>query len=180
MNRFDACLDFVLECEGGKCDDPHDRGGRTAFGVTQVNYDSYRVKRGLPPRDVWDIEYNEVKDIYLEGYWVQVKGDQLPAPLDLAVFDAAVNCGPRRAAKWLQAAIGMPMGEIDGVLGANTLRYVSDVKTANDVIPTFHRFQKLREEHYSSLCLRDSTQTKFLRGWNNRIIAVNQRASEIA
>jgi lysozyme family protein len=178
MARFDDCLDFVLAKEGGKVDDPHDRGGRTAFGVTQVTYDNYRVKRGLPQRDVWDIERNEIKDIYLDGYWLQVKGDQLPAPLDLAVFDAAVNCGPRRVARWLQAAIGMAPGEVDGVLGANTLRYIHDVVVSNEVNRTFHRFQKLREEHYADLCRRDPSQNRFINGWNNRIIAVNQKASE--
>jgi lysozyme family protein len=31
----------------------------------------------------------------------------LPGPLALVVFDAAVNSGPGRAVRWLQAALGV-------------------------------------------------------------------------
>ena len=74
---FDDALAFVLKREGGRVDDPKDRGGRTNRGVTQRVYDRYREQHDLPPADVWDILPAEVKAIYRAGYWDAVKGDTL-------------------------------------------------------------------------------------------------------
>ena len=39
---YERSLQFVLEREGGRVDDPRDRGGRTNKGVTQRVYDAHR------------------------------------------------------------------------------------------------------------------------------------------
>lgn len=36
-----------------------------------------------------------------------MRGDDLPPGLDLIAFDAAVNSGPSRGAKWLRPALGV-------------------------------------------------------------------------
>lgn len=178
MSRFDTCLEFVLGKEGGKVDDPTDRGGRTNKGITQSTYDSFRKSKGLASKDVWEIDDSEVKEIYFSSYWNPIKCGQLPAPLDLAVFDAGVNCGTRRSAKWLQSALGLPFADIDGVIGIKTLTYVSDAKIANEIDRVFARFQDLRNTHYKDLVLRDPSQAKFIKGWQNRIVAVNEAAKD--
>ena len=47
-----------------------------------------------------------------------MRGDDLPPALALLVFDAAVNNGVARAARWLQQALGVTA---DGAIGPVTL-----------------------------------------------------------
>ena len=59
-----------------------------------------------------------VGPLYKRKYWDKVAGDLLPSGLDYAVFDAAINSGPGRAAKWLQELVGVTA---DGAIGPGTL-----------------------------------------------------------
>jgi lysozyme family protein len=112
---FQASLPFVLRWEGGFVDHPKDPGGRTNKGVTQRVYDDWRRRQGLPQRDVKAIEEAEVQQIYESGYWIPPRCDLLGRQLDLVQFDTAVNMGPGRAVRLLQAAVG---AGIDGDFGS--------------------------------------------------------------
>ena len=70
--------------------------------------------RALTPADV--------APLYKRKYWDKIKGDDLPNGVDYVVFDAAINSGPGRAAKWLQACVGV---EPDGGIGPKTLSAVA-------------------------------------------------------
>jgi hypothetical protein len=96
---FDAALRFTLRWEGGKVDHPSDRGGRTAYGITQRRYDAWRRELGQPVRDVWLIEKQEMRTIYERHYWRPVA--DLAWPLAAAAFDFAVNSGVSRARRYL-------------------------------------------------------------------------------
>jgi lysozyme family protein len=84
---------------------PADPGGATNYGVTQAVYNKYRRTHRKSVRPVKEIQASEVADIYRTGYWHAVAGDKLPAGVDYATFDAAVNSGPARAKKWLNASL---------------------------------------------------------------------------
>lgn len=99
---FEKALKFVLKWEGGFVDHPSDSGGPTNFGITQVTYDSYRVKNKLEFRSVKDISSNEVVQIYKEIYWDATDCDKYEPALAIALFDTAVHSG-RRLAKELLA-----------------------------------------------------------------------------
>lgn len=121
---FKRSMPLVLKHEGGKVDDPRDPGGRTNQGVTQRVYNGYRVKRGLPVLDVYDMEPAERDAIYKLQYWDAIHGDQLPDGVDYVVFDGAVNSGPSQSIKWLQRALGnLP---VDGQIGQATLAAVAE------------------------------------------------------
>jgi len=117
--NYAAALKQVLKYEGGKVDDPRDPGGRTAYGVTQDTYDAWRKKQNLPKADVFNISQNEVASIYRQEYWDRIRGDDLPSGVDFAVFDMAVNSGVSRAAKTLQAVVGVTQ---DGQIGPATIQ----------------------------------------------------------
>jgi lysozyme family protein len=62
---------------------------------------------------------SEVAAIYKNLYWDRVSGDNLPDGVDFAVFDFAVNSGVSRAAKYLQAVVGVTQ---DGQIGPATIQ----------------------------------------------------------
>lgn len=166
MTRFIECLEFVLAREGGKVDDPADRGGRTAFGITQSVYDAWRPV----PRDVWAITPEEVAEIYRSRYWDAIKGDQLPPRFDLALFDSSVNHGRGNAVKFLQRSLSTAD---DGVLGPVTMGELIARIGAGEADETLRRYISARRAFYAAIVARDPSQAKFSRGWSNRLAALS-------
>lgn len=166
--RFRICVDQVLAHEGGYVDHPRDPGGCTNFGITRATLEAWR---GAPTNcgAVRTMPVLEARQIYRARYWNGIQGDQLPAGVDLCVFDAAVNSGPVRSAQWLQAAVGV---ERDGAIGPVTLAAVHGVP-ANDVIL---RLIAARLAFLRSL----STWNAFGRGWTRRVEAVRSVALQMA
>ena len=145
---FERALGFVLRWEGGKVDDPHDRGGRTNRGVTQRTYDGWRVDHGLAARDVYLLEEDELRDIYRTLYWWPAK--DLTWPLSLVVFDTAVLFGTSRATGWLAAVTWIEATPYEQAFAILCLR---------------------RERHLDRVA-KDRTQARFLAGWMNRLDAL--------
>lgn len=102
--QFLLCLPLIITQEGGNDDDPHDPGGRTSRGIIQREYDKYRKRHGLPVRDVWHADWDEIFDIYYGEYWLPWC-PQIWHGLDLMVFDQSVNQGLSQAVKNLQRAL---------------------------------------------------------------------------
>jgi hypothetical protein len=154
MSRFETLLPWILKWEGGVfTDDPDDRGGATKWGVIQERYDQYRTAQGKMLQSVRLIHRNEVNDIYRQYYWDAIDADKLPAPLDLAAFNVAVNSGPTRAIKWLSNTTGTPMERAEKLCD----RY---------------------EQFYFSIVSANNSQSKFLRGWLNRLNDCRQEIAE--
>lgn len=167
--NFEACLRETLTHEGGFSNHPADLGGATMRGVTQRVYDGYRDRRGLTRQTVRRIAEAELRAIYKAQYWDAVRGDNLPAGVDLAVFDYAVNSGPSRAIRALQMVLGVtPDGELGEVtLAALHARVASGVVTALcDRRMAFLRALK--------------TWPDFGKGWTERVDAVRARARAMA
>lgn len=166
-NNFEKALALVLEHEGGYVDHPKDPGGATNKGVTQAVYDAYRKVRGRGHMSVKFITDEELRAIYKFQYWDKVQGDFLPSGLDYAVFDFAVNSGVTRAAKYLQAVLGVAQ---DGQIGARTLAAITGpVKTIKALCD--RRMSFLRN-------LR--TFLTFGRGWTRRVTEVRAHALDMA
>jgi len=121
MDRnFARALALVLKSEGGWSDNPVDPGGATMKGVTLANFRRY-VKADASKDDLRKISDAQLATVYRRFYWDAVAGAELPGGVDYAVFDFAVNSGPGRAAKYLQAAVGAAQ---DGRIGPATLSAV--------------------------------------------------------
>jgi len=166
-SNLDAALRLVLAHEGGYSDNPADPGGKTNRGVTQRVYDAYRKRKGLGIQSVRGILADEVAEIYKHQYWDAVRADDLPAGLDYAVFDYAVNSGPRRAIQDLQRTLGVTP---DGIIGSVTLAAIGDVFTVIDRLCE-RRLAFLRGlKHYKT----------FGRGWERRVAEVADAAVAMA
>jgi lysozyme family protein len=166
MNRFDYCLAVVLRAEGGYSDRQADRGGATNHGVTQKTYDQFRKDSGLSPRDVKQISTDEVTAVYRTMYWAVAKCGLLPQPLDLYVFDGAVNHGPRRATKILQGVLGVGA---DGSFGPVSITALQEETTAGHLAELANNYLAARLDFYDGIVEDDETQRANLNGWRNRI-----------
>ena len=172
MNRFDECLKFILKWEGGYSDHPSDRGGKTNRGITQKTYDDWRTGKGLGRSPVSGISMDEVRGIYHDRYWRTSRCGDCPEPVDLALFDSSVNCGPKQAIKFLQRALYIPDDGAFGPVTAHTLKTTSlpPIEIAKSLIDH-------REDFYDRLVQSDPRQIVFAKGWNNRL---NDIRKEIA
>ena len=164
-SNLDNAMKWMLAHEGGYVNHPKDPGGATNLGVTQRVYDFYRKRKGQSQRSVRAITADEVAAIYKEQYWDAVRGDDLPDGLDYAVFDYAVNSGPKRAIMELQRVIG---AGVDGIPGMETLG------KARDVDP-FHAIEDLCARRMRFLKGLRHWRT-FGRGWTARVMGVKDGA----
>lgn len=165
---FDRALALVLELEGGFVADPRDPGGATNHGITRATLARARGR----PASVADVEAltrAEAGTIYRHSYWTDVGGDDLPAGLDLAVFDFGVNSGPARAIKALQTALGL---KADGRIGPATLAALA----VCDAATTIRRVTADR----LGFMRRLSTWTAFGRGWTPRVTRVERESIALA
>lgn len=163
QSGFDRALRETLKWEGGYSNHPRDPGGATMKGVIQKVYDAYRRKKGQPTRSVKHLSDAELFDIYRHNYWNLVRGDELPAGVDYAVFDAGVNSGPSQAIKWLQRTVGVPA---DGTLGDRTLEAVLERDAASVVAGVCDR--------RLAFCRSLKTWDAFGAGWSRRIAGVKK------
>ena len=126
-SNFDEALKAVLKHEGGFSNHPSDPGGMTNLGVTKAVWDAW-VGHEVDEKTMRALTPEKVAMLYKAKYWDKTKCSDLPDGVDYAVFDAAVNSGPGRAAKWLQACVGV---EQDGGIGPKTLAAVAKFKPAD-------------------------------------------------
>ena len=167
QENFESALVHVLKHEGGYVNHPRDPGGATNKGVIQRTYNGYLRRKGRSLQSVRLITDEEVADIYKSQYWDAIHGDELPHGVDYCTFDAAVNSGPGRAAKWLQRAI---VAKVDGAIGNETLGKVRTV--APDVI-----VNRMCDDRMSFL-RRLRHWSTFGKGWTRRVRGVRSVSLE--
>lgn len=167
-SNFAKCLPEILKHEGGWADHPKDPGGATMKGIT---IGTYRQWKGRPvtKAELRAISDEEVAAIYKRNYWDKVRGDDLPAGLDLVAFDAAVNSGPSRGARWLQTALGVAA---DGKVGPKTVAAALEADTATAI----NRALDVRLSFLKGL----KTWPTFGKGWGRRVEDVRKKALGMA
>ena len=89
-------IEFVLFWEGGYVNDPHDPGGETKYGI---------CKRAYPHLDIKNLDVSTAEAIYKSDYWNVCHCDDIPSPMDIVIFNIAVNQGPTTALKIYSYAI---------------------------------------------------------------------------
>jgi lysozyme family protein len=163
-DRFDACLDRVLAAEGGFVNNPADPGGATNLGITQRTLSEFRDAE-VTEEDVRALTRAEAREIYRARYWIPMRCADLPAGIDLMVFDFGVNAGPGRSVRLLQRSAGVTA---DGAVGPITLASVQACRPS-DLIT---RLAEGRMAYYKGL---ESFPT-FGRGWTRRVDQTRQAA----
>jgi lysozyme family protein len=155
MSDYQQCFDKIILAEGGYVDDKNDPGGETKYGIS---------KRQYPNLDIKNLQIEQVKKIYKEDYWDKVHGDEIRYPLNLFLFDCAVNQGVQVAIKLLQRTMGIQQ---DGILGVNTQKAITKFGKSLET-----NFMAERALYYTGTRNFD----KFGRGWFSRIFKITREA----
>jgi len=164
LSNFPASLALVLKSEGGFVNHPSDPGGMTNLGVTKKVWEAW-VKHPVDEAEMRSLTPELVGPLYKTNYWDACHCSDLIRGVDYAVFDAAVNMGSSRAAKLLQAALGVTA---DGSIGRATIA----AATAADPVELLEAFSLGKEAFYQSL----PTFGVFGKGWLNRVAHVQDAA----
>jgi lysozyme family protein len=173
ISNWDKSFNMVIAHEGGFTNDERDPGnklpdgrkGSTMLGCTQANWEKY-VGHTVTQDDMKLLKKEDVKPLYKRDYWDAVRGDDLPAGVDYAVFDFAINAGPAAARKMIQKALGVTA---DGSIGPATLKAIQDAE-GKDLL---EKFSHSKEAFYKSL----STFPTYGKGWLKRVADVQTSAS---
>jgi lysozyme family protein len=152
---FENAFRKIIEVEGGYVNNPDDPGGATRWGVTEL---VARSNGYTGPMEKFPIDV--AKRIYKESYWDAVRGNELPWPVNLYLFDMAVNSGPVQAIKTLQKTLNVT---VDGILGPVTLSAASAMNKNQQCL-----FLADRAMFYTQL----ATFQTFGRGWLKRLFMV--------
>ena len=166
--NFASSLAHVLKHEGGWADHPRDPGGATMKGVTLKTYSDW-LGRQATKDELRAISDEHLRTIYKARFWDAVRGDELPSGVDYVVFDMAVNSGPGRAARMLQAAVGATP---DGAIGPKSLAAV----LAQDPAALIAAFQRNRQHFLEALPTFDA----FGKGWTRRVTEAGEIGLKLA
>lgn len=138
--NFAKALDLVLKYEGGRSNNPADPGGLTIYGISAKSYlNEVKQMDALWQQGKYEDAKKIAAKIYEKNYWNACNCDSLPSPLDIIVFDTAVNMG---------------------VYTAKLL-----LKEAED----WHDYLFLRAIRYIDITTKNQKLFVFLAGWRNRI-----------
>jgi lysozyme family protein len=165
--NFEACLALVLAHEGGWSNHSQDPGGVTNLGVTQRAWEAWKGEP-VTEEEMRNLTPEMVTPFYREMYWDKARCDDLPEGVDYCVFDAAVNSGVSRSAKWLQQGVGVLP---DGQIGPKTLATVT-AAAISDLEGLVEDIIEQRLLFLQSLV----TWGTFGRGWGKRVVAVRRAA----
>lgn len=148
-DAIDNLITKVIAREGGYVNHPEDKGGPTAFGITQETLSAWRG-RAVSPFQVSVLTEAEAREIYRTNYFRGLEGVTDPKVLEF-LFDYATNSGTGRAVKALMT-----------VLGGKKL---ADVKQDTLYWPLVCE----RLDNYLRIIGNDTSQVVFAIGWANRI-----------
>jgi lysozyme family protein len=149
--RFLTFFEWLMRWEGEVYEnDPDDPGGATKYGIDQRSHPEVNIRR---------LTRDQAQAIYVSDYWVPIRGQELPAPLDWVMADIAVNNGRTRAVKWLQEELNTVA---DGIFGKVTLAAVRK----HDEKDLARALLNRREAFYRQIAT--GRKRKFLKGWLNR------------
>ena len=173
LSNWDKSFDMVIAHEGGFTNDERDPGnklpdgrkGSTMLGCTQANWEKY-IGHQVTQDDMKALKKEDVKPLYKRDYWDAVKGDNLPAGVDYAVFDFAINAGSSAARKMIQKALGVTA---DGAIGPATMKAIQEA----DALDLLDKFSHSKEAFYKSL----PTFQTYGKGWLKRVADVQTSAS---
>lgn len=171
---IDAIIDGLMAREGGYVDHKDDKGGATAFGITEATARSFGYT-GL----MRDLRKDMARHIYRRQY-IDYPGFDKIIPLSARIaeemIDTGVNMGVSLPGTWLQRILNVlnqqsklfPDLVVDGVLGAATLgalrQYLAHRGPDGEKV-VLRALNCLQGERYIVLAEKRDRNESFVFGW---------------
>jgi lysozyme family protein len=170
--RFQACMNAILEHEGGLCRDTCDPGGTTNWGISlrflkatglDLNHDGV-----INPEDLIGLSKDGAESVYRTYWWDKYEYARFSELIVVEkVFDLAVNMGGLAAHKLLQIAINRLNEKpitVDGELGEQTL----NAANATDGTALRQQLRVCAEHRYTEILAENPAMEWARIGWMNR------------
>jgi lysozyme family protein len=160
---IDNVLNGIITSEGGFVDDPTDHGGATNYGITLNTLRAQDGYEGATIDTIKSLDVEVAKLIYTQTYVKPYVILSNPIVFKFIV-NSAVQHGLSGANRIIQRALGL---RIDGVLGKETQGKL----LCNEASPTqfLSNLVAARLRYYTAIVDRDPAQSKFMKGWANRV-----------
>lgn len=162
IRLFEKIFNYLLYVEGGYTDDMYDKGGKTKYGIIEVEARKYGY-RGL----MKDFTLELAKEIYFKKYYTKYNLDKIDNnEVALSICDWTVNSGSWGLKKAQQTLneLGYNL-VVDGIFGNKTIQALNTV----DVIKFLELYHNKQRLFYNNIVKNNPTQKKFLQGWLNRV-----------
>ena len=188
-SRYAIVGPHELGIEGGLSDNAADHGSWTKFGCSlpflqdQAKADALVMRwfdqdgdGVIGPADIQALTSQQVLNLFYHCIWcreLRLDLGMIPAPLDGAVFDQAVNDGPAAAIDLLQAALnGFLVGvnlKVDGAFGPASAAALHTALNAGDPAAAMGRllalYRQAAEARYNAIVRARPDQAVWLAGW---------------
>lgn len=165
-------LEKIFGHEGGFTDRKSDPGNWTGGKVGKGKLKGTKfgiAANSHPDLDIKNLTLADATEIYRRDYASKIKFDALPAGVDYATLDYAINSGPKKAAMDLQHVAGVAD---DGKIGPITLEAVRSKDAAMLIDDLCSR----RLAFLQRLSIWD----EYGKGWSRRVKSVHAEALRMA
>lgn len=169
MARFEQAYQLVALAEGGYQNYAEDTGNYNSRGQLVgtnwgINAQVYEKHLGRPPSvaDMQNMPKATAIQIYKARYWDRIKGNSINnQAVANVLFDGHVNHG-NWGIQMMQEVLGVAK---DSVVGPITLNAINSADPGRLI----QAYVQRRERAYRWLAANRAGQSKFLRGWLNRL-----------
>lgn len=162
MADYRNIIPFIKSHEGGYVNHPNDKGGCTNMGVTISTYRSYygKTKTCYDLKKLTDEQWN---NIFKNGYWDKIKGDQIVCQSVANIFVDYVWCSGSYGIKYTQQVLGV---FADGKVGPKTISAINNYPDQKEL---FEKIRQRRLDHFVAIVKKNPSQRVFYKGWCNRV-----------
>ena len=161
---FGSIFEYILSVEGGYSNDKADKGGKTKYGIIEVEARKYGYKG-----DMKDLTKDIAKDIYKNKYYLSNNLDKIKDKrVALSIADWTINSGSWGLKK-AQQAVNILKGDVlvvDGRIGEKSIEAINSVNP--ELFLT--QYHELQRKFYKAIVDNNPSQSVFLKGWLNRVI----------
>ena len=161
---FNSIFEYILDVEGGYSNDKADKGGKTKYGIIEVEARKYGYKG-----DMKDLSKEIAEDIYKNKYYLSNNLDKIKDKrVALSIADWTINSG-NWGTKKAQQTVNILKGDVlvvDGVLGEKSIQAINSINP--EMFLT--QYHELQRKFYKAIVDNNPSQSVFLKGWLNRVI----------